>query len=150
MLLSRKLDKRCRKLQVDLLPDMYRCRLESGGRVLVLGSIEVSIYRFVEGRGSSIVRVAEVEGLLVVVVVVDLLSVAELVSAEDFLAEVALAEGRRDLAGWSSMEVEVAGSRLKTYLFLQGSCFLTLFGDLYERGIYRIEVGLGLMEGRQI
>jgi hypothetical protein len=46
------------------------------------------------------------------------LFVAELVSAEDFLAEVALAEGERDLEGWSSMEVEAAGSRLKTYLFL--------------------------------
>ena len=93
----------------------------------MLGSIEVSIYRLVVGRGSSIVRKVEVEGLLVVVV--DLLSVAELVSAEDsnFLAEVALAEGKRDLGGWSSMEVEVAGSRWKTYLFLWGCSFLSSF-----------------------
>ena len=95
----------------------------------MLGSIEVSICRFVVGRGSSIVRKVEVEGLLVVVVAVDSLSVAELVSAEDsnFLAEVALAEGKRDLGGWSSMEVEGAGSRWKTYLFLWGCSFLSSF-----------------------
>jgi hypothetical protein len=120
VVLARKLGKRDRK--PEEIPGVDRCRLESGEGVL--GSTEFSICRLVVGRVSSIVRTAEVEELLVVVVVVvvvvavDSLSVAELVSAEDFLADVALVEGKRDLGGWSSMEVEVVGSRLKTYLFL--------------------------------
>lgn len=113
VLLARKLGKRGKKkleLELELLPNMDRCILESGESREVLGSTEVSLCRLVVilGRGSDIVRMSEGEGLLAVAVAggVDLWFVAELVVAAEEME-------KRCLGGWSSMEVEVAGSWLR-------------------------------------